>query len=328
MSQPAAHRARVVAFEEIAETYAAAFDPSVHAVFSSPQWLGALPRGSVRVAVFDAGASSAFLPVTVGRRRGVPLVGNPAMTPWIEIVGGSSGSKRSAIIGDVHTSGAAIALALRRLGVVRLRLQRSSPSWLGFHWAGYIGNARISYVLGGSSSDAWSAMKGKTRTAIRASARNGLLVRPVNPAELNDVVSLFTGHAASKGFVHALRPEQLRTFVAETERNGLSTVRGAFDAEGDLVGAAFFADDQRTRTYLIGAQNANGNRVNAMAGLLWSAIEETLDGGKTFDFEGSMLRGVEEFVRAFGGEQFVDVTVVWIPRPHGASVALRRVLSR
>lgn len=319
---------RLVPYEDVVTAYAAAFDPASHSVLSSPAWLGALPRGSVTIAVCERLPHSGFLPVAIGRRKGVPMVSNPPLMPWVEIVGGSVGEKRSAVIGDLNAVGGEIARRLARCGVVRLRLQRTSPTWLGFHWAGYFANARISYVLEGPVDDAWSAMKGKTRTAIRSSTRAGLTIRAVATSELDAMAALVGDHAREKGFAYALGPEALRSFFAETLRAGVATATGAFDADGTLVGAAFFADDDRTRTYLIGAQDERGAKANAMPGLLWDAVEGTLDGGRAFDFEGSMLPGVEDFVRTFGGAQRLDVSVIWVPRPQRAIAAVRRHLAR
>lgn len=327
MSAKTVEKADLITFEEGATDYAAVFDPVIHSVLSSPTWLGALPRGSVRLARYSGRSVPAFLPVSVGRRRGIPIVTNPVLTPWVEIVGGSAGSKRVGMIGDLHASSGAIAELLRRRGVVRIRLHRSTASWLGFHWSGFLGNARISYVVSGTSAEVWGSMKGATRTTIRASARHGLTIRPLAPEELVGAVSLFELHSAGKGFAYALDAEQLRSFFATTVSSGCGTVRGAFDTQGRLVGAAFFADDARTRIYLMGAQDESGAKSNAISGLVWNAIDEALHEGREFDFEGSMLPRVEEFARAFGGEQRTDVTVVWIPRPRKTVASLRARLA-
>ena len=317
----------IVDFEAVADAYARAFDARSHSVFSSPQWLAALPKGSVKVAVFGSDQKAAYLPFSLARRRGIPFVSNPAFTPWVEVVGGSSSSKRVALIGDLHKAQSAMANELRRLGVVRLRLQRTTPSWLGFHWAGYFGNARISYVVDGSPTVAWDGMKGKNRTQVRSAAEL-VQIRDVRDDGLEGSIELFLRHSSTKNFGYSLGPTPLRLLMADAIASGRGIVRGAFDPQDRLVATAFFVDDGRSRTYLMGAQDPDGARAHAMTLLHWRSIEETLNDGRTFDFEGSMLPGVEEYVRSFGGEQVTDVTVVWIPRPHRAMAALRQRLAR
>ena len=54
---------------------------------------------------------------------------------------------------------------------------------------------------------------------------------------------------------------------------------------------------------MAGGSTDAGRLHGAMHGLLARAIEEAAATGCTvFDFEGSMLRGVEPFFRGFGGE--------------------------
>ena len=37
--------------------------------------------------------------------------------------------------------------------------------------------------------------------------------------------------------------------------------------------------------------------------ILWNEIKSTLEDGRSFDFEGSMIQGIDEFFRRFKGKQ-------------------------
>jgi hypothetical protein len=61
--------------------------------------------------------------------------------------------------------------------------------------------------------------------------------------------------------------------------------------------------DRRTAYYLMGGGDPQLRTSGAGSLLLWEAIRQTRTAVSVFDFEGSMLRPVERFFRAFGGRQ-------------------------
>ena len=77
----------------------------------------------------------------------------------------------------------------------------------------------------------------------------------------------------------------------------------AKNTEGVVQAAIYVVFDTSTAYYLAGGATEAGRSKGAMHGLLAHAIQETAAEGCTiFDFEGSMLKGVEPFFRGFGGE--------------------------
>lgn len=80
--------------------------------------------------------------------------------------------------------------------------------------------------------------------------------------------------------------------------------------KGDLIGLVFCVYDENTCYYLLGGVNKNV-RVGGVTNLLiQKSIERAKQlGCKIFDFEGSMLKGVEKFFRGFGPELVPYFTV-------------------
>ena len=80
--------------------------------------------------------------------------------------------------------------------------------------------------------------------------------------------------------------------------------------EGVLVAAVFCVYDSETAYYLLGAADRNKKNQGLNTLLLYKCIEKAkLLGCKTFDFEGSMIKGVEKFFRGFGGELIPYYTI-------------------
>ncbi len=77
----------------------------------------------------------------------------------------------------------------------------------------------------------------------------------------------------------------------------------AKNTEGVVEGAIYVVFDNTTAYYLAGGATDAGRLSGAMHGLLAHALQEAAAAGcSIFDFEGSMLQGVEPFFRGFGGE--------------------------
>jgi hypothetical protein len=73
--------------------------------------------------------------------------------------------------------------------------------------------------------------------------------------------------------------------------------------EGGIEAAIYVVFDDKTAYYLAGGATEEGRSKGALFGLMNHVLQEAAARGCTiFDFEGSMLRGVEPFFRGFGGE--------------------------
>lgn len=78
----------------------------------------------------------------------------------------------------------------------------------------------------------------------------------------------------------------------------------------ELLGAVFCIYDKNTCYYILAAVNKNSGVQGVNNLLVQKCIEKSKDlGCTTFDFEGSMLKGVEKFFRSFGPELFPYFTV-------------------
>lgn len=82
---------------------------------------------------------------------------------------------------------------------------------------------------------------------------------------------------------------------------GSRKVFGAFE-EDNLLGGIYVIEDSDTNYLMFTGQDKIVSKSGVIAKLIDHAIKMTIDEGKDFDFEGSMIPGVERFFRRFGGE--------------------------
>ncbi|MEZ5018085.1 MAG: GNAT family N-acetyltransferase [Flavipsychrobacter sp.] len=97
--------------------------------------------------------------------------------------------------------------------------------------------------------------------------------------------------------------EQLKKVFTLCKEKGNATLWVARKGE-NVQAVVWQVWDEERSYYLMGSKNPTIKDNNAMVALLWQAIKKSISlGHKTFDFEGSMDAGVEQFFRNFGGDK-------------------------
>lgn len=80
----------------------------------------------------------------------------------------------------------------------------------------------------------------------------------------------------------------------------------AVDEKGEAHSGAFFLYDNKVCYYLLGGQNPEYKSDGSQNLLLYKGIEFAATVSEYFDFEGSMVEGIENFFRQFGGTQVIN----------------------
>ena len=93
-----------------------------------------------------------------------------------------------------------------------------------------------------------------------------------------------------------------RLFTAAREHNVLSTYH-ATDKAGNLHSAVFLVHDAASAYYLLSTIDPEFRNSGASTLLVWTAIQRLSQKTRAFDFEGSMVPGIENSFRKFGARQ-------------------------
>lgn len=76
----------------------------------------------------------------------------------------------------------------------------------------------------------------------------------------------------------------------------------AYDENDNIHSCAFFVYDEKVFYYLAGARNPEYSKSHSQELIFWRAIQYASEHSKIFDFEGSMVEGIEWMFQQFGGE--------------------------
>ena len=99
--------------------------------------------------------------------------------------------------------------------------------------------------------------------------------------------------------------EYLSTIYEACRIHNASKLLYAVDDKGNVHSGVLYVYDENVCYYLIAGTDPQFRSGGANSLLLWEGIQFAATHSKCFDFEGSMIEGVENFFRQFGGEMVV-----------------------
>lgn len=176
--------------------------------------------------------------------------------------------------------------------------------WLPFYWEGYRQTTRYTYLLEDlrQPERLWENMcPNIRRNILKAREKYGITVRRGIPAEDFLHVHALTFRRQKKTVPGDAA--LLKKLIATCHERGQGDLWGGYDAEGRIHAAAFIVWQDRTAYYLAGGGNPDLRASGAHSLVLWEGIRFAAEVSEQFDFEGSMLPGVERFFREFGAVQ-------------------------
>ena len=97
----------------------------------------------------------------------------------------------------------------------------------------------------------------------------------------------------SKEFVYRI--------VETCDKNSSGRYYEAVDNDGHVHSCAYYVYDEKVCYYLLGASDPEYRSSGAQSLIIWEGIQFASQHSKIFDFEGSMVEGIENFFRQFGG---------------------------
>lgn len=197
-----------------------------------------------------------------------------------------------------------MAAALEPYHVIQFNFSPHFDYPLPFHWKGFTLWQRFTYRLDLSPDEKalFSQFAAPLQRQIKKAGRNGIQIE--ESKDFSTLLSLLRIQEQNGRFPLGKHRERHSIFQRLAEYL-LSTDKGklylALNGEGKLLAAGLFGYHVTTCRYLTGAYDPQGGDSGAMSLLMWEAIRKAqIRGMDVFDFEGSMIEGIEAFFRKFG----------------------------
>lgn len=282
----------------------------VNAVFQEDWWLDAVAPGRWGyVEVRDGGGLKAWMPY-VFREAPVGLVrcDQPPLTqtlgPWLVE---PATPKYWKALGQQQSLLGALIEQLPACDLFRQNLHWSVPTAMPFAQHGYDLRAAYTYVIDcGTPGAAWAGLSDERRRVIRR-AREQLEV--VETDDLDAFWRLNEATYARQGAPIPYDRGLLGRIDEACARRDARRIFLARDAAGRAHAATYAVFNEHATYYLAGGADPEVANLGGTSLALWHAIEFAERHSAVFDFEGSMMAGIEHFFRSFGGRQRIYVGV-------------------
>lgn len=274
-----------------------------HCLFQEDWWLDAVAPGAWSVATVGHGSDlQARLPYVLTRRPLFSSIRQPHLTqtlgPWYRDVGGGPISA----LGREHQLAAELVAQLPRCDFFSMNFHHRITNWLPYTWQEFEAVPKVTYVLEkmGAKEDLWEGLAPNIRREIRKAEKRVEVVR-------SDDVDVLIDMNRRTYFRQQLdipyTPETMRRVDTACAARNARQLYVARDEKQRIHAAIYTVFDDRSAYYLVGGADPGLRTSGAQSLLMWNAMLDASRTSAEFNFEGSVIPGIERFVRAFGGEQ-------------------------
>lgn len=277
---------------------------NVNSIFEQPWWLNVVSDGRCKEITVCSknGDCIGRLPYVERKQHLLNVCTVPVLTqqvgPWIKF---EQNMKTVAKVKREKNVLDEIILALEKYKNVDLYLHRKCKYILPFIWAGYSVETRYSYVIEDLSNleSVQSCMEAKVRNLIKNACKKLTIIDDLDVEILIEMMAS-TFDKQSRNL--PIDKEYIRKIYLESMNHNAGKAIGAMDEAGNVIAAIFLLYDEKTCYYLMGGKDYKSNIQGSIEMLLWEGIKFASGKSKEFDFEGSMIPGIESFFRGFGGK--------------------------
>jgi len=287
------------------ESYDRLVDASPQGVlFCHSWWLDAVAPGRYEIlTVNNNGELKAAWPVVFRENARRPEIVMPKMTQKLGILFAPNDSKYAERLSDEHRL---TDILLEKLPVdcsVDQRFHENFKNWLPFYWAGFQQATWYTYLLEDLSDvdTLWHNLRTNARRLIRKALKEGIRIQETN--DLECFYALNSKTFARQGMETPFSLDLLSRIDAAASRHAGRKAFIAYDQAGRPHACEYLVYDKNCAISLLRGNDPELRASGAGTLLQWESIRFASSVSRKFDFEGSMHRSVEAYIREFGAHQ-------------------------
>ncbi len=273
-------------------------------IFHSPWWLDIVSDNWNVVLSFDRnGNIVGAMPYSQENKYGISVITQPKLTPYLGplLVYPENMTKKKTLYSyeNKHLDELISKLPSNKI-YQYIKFLPSLDNWYPFYFTGYEQSTRYTYILEDikKHDEIWAGLTNTLRHQIKTAMDKVII------SQENDIFSVFSLVQESykrQGVNYTITDDMLKKMQKELYDRGQGQIFAARDHSGQLYSAALLIWDSK-KCYLLGLGTDRKYVLSYSTKLLiWELIKYASQRLDIFDFEGSMLPGVESLFRSFGG---------------------------
>jgi hypothetical protein len=271
-------------------------------VFHNSWWLDATGHEFQILGSWNRdGQLQAGIPLPRKRRAGLTLFHAPSLTPYLGPVFDLSqcDSIRDQLY-LMRSQGEVLGQAITDFDSFSQIAGSAAPDFQGFLWAGF--HIEVGYTFrfeaGTTVDQAWREAARTHRQKLKPERGEEISV------EASDDISIlidlnrstFSRQERSVPYSECM----VRSLYHAASERGCRKLYVSRDSKGRPLSSLFVVNDSRASYQIVSGIDWNERNSSAGHMTTWRAITDALQAGRAFDFEGSRIRGVEQYYRRWG----------------------------
>jgi len=244
----------------------------------------------------------AALPYVLKRKFGLSQIGQPDFTQTLGVWLAPTNAKYSKRVGQEKEIISSLIDSLPKHQVFFQSFHHSFVNWMPFYFRGFEQTTKYSYVIEDLSDTdrIWKEMSSAVRRDVRMAEKTLSIVEDISDGQFYDVICKTYQR---QGMAVPFSRERFSSFTEKVIARGAGKMFGAVDNQKRIHAVVFLVWDKNCAYYLIGGGDPELRHSGGATLCIWEAIKFSSTVTKAFDFEGSMVEGIERFFRGFGGKQ-------------------------
>lgn len=213
---------------------------------------------------------------------------------WISPEFENDYGKKKKIINDIFAQ-------LKKYKKVDIALSPKNDYVLPFRWMGFTITPSFTYRLENIENldELYNSFNKLAKKNIK-SAKNKVIIS--NEVKIDHLLTMLDKTFAVQKRKNPMDKDLIKRIVDYCEAEGHGYYSEAVDKDGNIHSCAYFVYDETTCYYLLGATDSKFRSSGAQSLIIWDGIQFASTHSKVFDLEGSMVEGIENFFRQFGGK--------------------------
>jgi sulfur relay (sulfurtransferase) DsrC/TusE family protein len=187
---------------------------------------------------------------------------------------------------------------------IKISLDHKIDYFLPMHWKNYIISPLISYRIKNMTDvDAIYDLFNKRVKENIKMANSKVIVKTIDDIELLLMLIDKTFSIQNRKF--PISKDLIRNIYSACKDYNAGKLLYAIDKDNNAYSGALFVYDKNICYYLLSGTDPKYRSSGANTLLTWEGIKFASTVSKSFDFEGSMIEGIENFLKQFGGKLIV-----------------------
>jgi len=227
---------------------------------------------------------------------------NPMLDKYLGILFSNENGNRQKIISKQYKQMELLAKELKNIKSFDYYFHPAFDNWIPLSWQGFTQQTRYTYRIDNSNSldDIYKNFHTNIKRNITNSQKNNISIKENIPFDiLWDIVNKTFLRQGSKA---PFNRKKLENYILNLKEKSAFVSFGAYDSDNNCISVCGIVYEDKSSYLLLNGIDIEKQIRGANAHMIYESIKYFHDKCRFYDFEGSMLYGIEEFYRKFGGE--------------------------